>query len=89
MILTLTHDGTLPPKITMTLFNDTYERDDYEIRNGDFVGFLWAIAYTFCVALLVTHLFYAEMGLIFGNDIESQQPDLVKGIRVIQLYKTF
>lgn len=53
----LAHNGILPPKIAMTLFNDTDERDDYEIRNGEFVGFLWAVAYIFCVALMVTHLF--------------------------------
>ena len=31
-ITILTHYGILTPKITMTLFNATNERDDYEIR---------------------------------------------------------
>lgn len=61
----LAHNGILPPKIAMTLFNDTDERDDYEIRNGEFVGFLWAVAYIFCVALMVTHLFLCENGFDF------------------------
>lgn len=49
----------------MTLFNETDERDDYELGNNEFVVFLWAVAYTFCGASLVTLLFYAKMGLIF------------------------
>lgn len=64
-IMILAHNSILPPKIAMTLFNDTDERDDYEIRNGEFVGFLWAVAYTFCVALMVTHLFLCENGFEF------------------------
>lgn len=45
------------PKITMTLFNDTDERDDYEIRNDEFVGFHWAVAYAFCVTTGHTSFF--------------------------------
>lgn len=40
----LTHYGILPPEITMTLFSDTNERDDYEIRNDEFIVFLWPVA---------------------------------------------
>lgn len=41
----------------MTLFNDTDERDDYEIRNDEFVGFHWAVAYAFCVTTGHTSFF--------------------------------
>lgn len=34
-----THYGILSPKITMTLFNDTNERDDYDIRNDELIVF--------------------------------------------------
>lgn len=41
-IIILTHCGILPPKIATTLFNDSNERDDYEIRNDEFIGFFMA-----------------------------------------------
>lgn len=44
-IIILTHYGILPPKIATTLFSDSNERDDYEIRNDDFIGFFMAYAF--------------------------------------------
>lgn len=35
----LTHYGILLPKITTTPSSDTNERDDYEIRNDEFIVF--------------------------------------------------
>lgn len=75
--MTLTHCGSLPPKITMTLFNDTSERDDYHIRNDEFIVSFVASSIYLCVAFVVTHLFNVKMGLIFGNDIKLLHPNLV------------
>lgn len=70
-IITFTHHGILPPKIATTLFNDSNERGDYEIRNDEFIRFFYGLSIYFCITSVVTHLTLCENGLVFGKDSKS------------------